>query len=186
VQTSVVFLPIYFVAKGQSLLVATAIASMWLGVAVIGQFFGGRFSDRVGRIPVITSSLLVGAVLFYGFLLTSEPISLILLGFSGAALYANWSVIVVMASEAAPSNVGAVSGLMLGFSIGVGGIAALWFGAMADQLGLSAAFLIITAFALFAGLLALLLPIFEKMPIESAMTGSSRQSPSTLACRLRV
>ena len=69
---------------------------------------------------------------------------MILLALSGAALFANWSVIVVMASEAAPSNVGAVSGLMLGFSVGVGGIAALGFGALADSLGLTAAFLDIT------------------------------------------
>ena len=32
VQTTVTFLPLYFVARGQSLLVATGIASVWLGV----------------------------------------------------------------------------------------------------------------------------------------------------------
>jgi len=170
VQTAVTFLPLYFVAKGQSVLVATGIASMWLGVAVLGQLFGGRVSDRLGRTPVIASSLLVGTLLFYGFLLTSGATSLILLALSGAALFANWSVIVVMASEAAPSNVGAVSGLMLGFSIGVGGIAALGFGALADALGLNAAFLAITGFALIAGLLALLLPSFTKGPVHSATT----------------
>jgi FSR family fosmidomycin resistance protein-like MFS transporter len=169
VQTTVTFLPLYFVAQGASLLVATGIASMWLGVAVIGQLFGGWISDRVGRTPVIASSLLVGGVLFYGFLLTGGAISLILLALSGAALFANWSVIVVSASEAAPSNVGAVSGLMLGFSIGVGGIAALGFGAMADAFGLSQVFLIITAFAIVAGLLAFLLPSFTEAPVYSAV-----------------
>jgi len=172
VQTTVTFLPLYFVAGGQSLLVATGIASVWLGVAVLGQLLGGRLSDRVGRTPVIASSLLIGAVLFYAFLLTNGAVSLILLALSGAALFANWSVIVVMASEAAPSNVGAVSGLMLGFSIGVGGIAALGFGALADAFGMGPAFLDITIFALIAGLLALFLPRFMKQPVYPATIAS--------------
>src|SRR5208282_157879 len=119
---------------------------------------GGYVSDRVGRRQIIVASLLLGALLFYGFLLTNGLISIILLALSGAALYASWSVIVVMASEAAPSNVGAVSGFMLGFYVGIGGIAALGFGALADSLGLVAAFEIIASFALIGGLLALFLP----------------------------
>jgi hypothetical protein len=47
---------------------------------------------------------------------------------------------------------------MLGFSVGVGGITALGFGAIADILGLGAAFYIVTAFALVGGFLALILP----------------------------
>ena len=158
VQSAVTFLPLYFVARGDSLLLATAIASIWLGVGVLGQLGGGYVSDRVGRRPIIVTSLLLGAVLFYGFLLTDGFISLILLALSGAVLYASWSVIVVMSSEAAPSNVGAVSGFMLGFYVGIGGIAALGFGALADSLGLSDAFEIFACFALIGGFLALFLP----------------------------
>ncbi len=157
-QTAVTFLPLYFVARGDSLLLATAIASIWLGVGVLGQVGGGYVSDRIGRRLIIVTSLLFGGLLFYGFLLTNGFISLILLALSGAALYASWSVIVVMASEAAPSNIGAVSGFMLGFYVGIGGIAALGFGALADSIGLGAAFEIIAGFALIAGLLALFLP----------------------------
>jgi FSR family fosmidomycin resistance protein-like MFS transporter len=158
VQSVITFLPLYFVARGESLLIATLIASIWLGIGVLGQLAGGYVSDRIGRRPIIVTSLLLGAVLFYSFLLTNGFVSLILLALSGAALYASWSVIVVMSSEAAPSNVGAVSGLMLGLYIGIGGVAALGFGAVADSLSLSAAFSIFTAFALVAGFLAIFLP----------------------------
>jgi FSR family fosmidomycin resistance protein-like MFS transporter len=146
------------VARGDSLFVATSIASIWLGVGVIGQLGGGFISDRIGRRTVIATSLLGGALLFYGFLIANGTISLVLLLLSGAALYANWSVIVVMSSEAAPSNVGAVSGFMLGFSIGVGGLAALCFGGVADLLGMHSAFLAVAGFALAGGALALFLP----------------------------
>lgn len=158
IQAGVTFLPLYFVTKGEPLLLATGIASIWLAVGVLGQLGGGVLSDMIGRRPVITASLLLGSVTFYGFLLTAGPISYVLLALSGALLYASWSVIVVMSSEAAPSNVGAVSGFMLGFAVGVGGLAALGFGAAADALGLHQAFLLFTGFAVLGGLIALLLP----------------------------
>jgi len=158
IQVGVTFLPLYLVAKGESLLVATGVASIWLGVGVLGQIAGGHLSDRIGRRPVIVFSLFVGAAIFYGFLMTTGLLSIILLALSGGVLFASWSVIVTMASEAAPDNVGAVSGLMLGFSIGVGGLAALGFGGTADMLGLQTAFYIFGAFAIGGGMLSLFLP----------------------------
>jgi len=158
IQVAVTFLPLYLVTKGESLLLATAVASVWLGVGVVGQIAGGHISDRIGRRPVIVFSLLVGGGLFYGFLMTSGLLSVVLLAVSGAVLYGSWSVIVAMASEAAPSNVGAVAGLMLGFSIGVGGLAALGFGRAADTLGLHSAFYLFAGFALVGGLIAFILP----------------------------
>ena len=158
IQSVVTFLPLNFVAKGDPLLIATSIASLWLGIGVLGQLGGGHISDRIGRRPVIVVSLLAGGLSFYAFLNSSGLISVLLLALSGVLLYASWSVIVVMSSEAAPSNVGAVTGLMLGFSVGVGGFGALGFGAAADRLGLDFAFTLIIAFALAGGLMALLLP----------------------------
>jgi FSR family fosmidomycin resistance protein-like MFS transporter len=158
IQSVVTFLPLYFVAKGDSLLIATSIASLWLGIGVLGQLGGGYLSDHVGRRPVIVVSLLTGGLCFYGFLNSSGLIAVLLLALSGCLLHASWSVIVVMSSEAAPANIGAVTGLMLGFSVGVGGFGALGFGGAADTLGLSFAFTLIIASALVGGLMALLLP----------------------------
>jgi len=158
VQGVITFLPLYFVAKGDSIVLATAISSLWLGLGVVGQLAGGMLSDRVGRRPVIIVSLFLGSAFFYGFLATTGPLSLIQLAISGAVLYGGWSVIVAMSSEAAPDHIGAVSGVMLGFSIGIGGVGAVGFGAVADAIGLSAAFYLSTAFSVAAGIVALLLP----------------------------
>ena len=75
--------------------------------------------------------------MFYCFLLTSGLLSVLFLAVSGAVLYGSWSVIVAMASEAAPNNVGAVAGLMLGFSIGIGGFAALGLGGTGRHAGIA-------------------------------------------------
>ena len=158
ITSSMTFLPLYLVAQGDTLFVATAVVSIWLGVGVVGQLGGGFISDRIGRRPVIVTSLLAGSAFFYGFLITTGLTSLLLLALSGLLLYASWSVIVVMSSEAAPSNVGAVSGLMLGFSVGIGGLAAVGFGAVADMIGLHSSLLLFIGFALAAALLALTLP----------------------------
>jgi FSR family fosmidomycin resistance protein-like MFS transporter len=158
VQGVITFLPLYFVAHGESVFLASAFTSLWLGLGVVGQLGGGILSDRVGRRPVILISVFLGSAFFYGFLVTSGLLSLILLSASGATLYGGWSVIVAMSSEAAPNHIGTVSGIMVGFSIGIGGVGALGFGAMADAVGLSTAFYLSTAFAVAAGVVALLLP----------------------------
>lgn len=158
IQVGVTFLPLYLVTKGESLLLATSVASIWLGAGVLGQITGGHLSDRIGRRPVIVTSLVIGSLIFYGFLVTAGVVSIVLLALSGGVLYASWSVIVAMASEAAPDNVGAVSGLMLGFSIGVGGLAALGFGGAADFMGLQAAFYVFAGFALVGGVVSVFLP----------------------------
>ena len=46
VQVAVAFLPLYLVTRGESLLLATAVASIWLGVGVLGQIPGGHISDQ--------------------------------------------------------------------------------------------------------------------------------------------
>jgi FSR family fosmidomycin resistance protein-like MFS transporter len=157
------FLPVYFVARGEPLIIATTLASVWLGIGVLGQFAGGYVSDRVGRFPVIVSSLLIGGPLFLAFLVTSGLMSIVFLTLAGVVLYASWSVIVVMATEAAPQSVGSVSGLMLGLAVGVGGFAALGFGALADRIGLQSALIAIATFLFVGGMLGLIIPKFSKV-----------------------
>jgi FSR family fosmidomycin resistance protein-like MFS transporter len=158
VVTALTFLPLYFVKSGDSLLVATAITSMWMGFAVLGQIGGGVLSDRFGGRRVVVTSLVSGSLLFYGFLVTNGYFSLILLAISGALLYASWAIIVVMSTQAAPDNVGAASGFMLGFSVGIGGIASVAFGAVGDALGLPFAFSLVAGVALLGGVMGLFLP----------------------------
>jgi FSR family fosmidomycin resistance protein-like MFS transporter len=158
VMTAITFLPLYFVKIGDSLLVATAITSMYMGFAVLGQVGGGFLSDRMGERRLVITSLISGSLLFYGFQASKGYLSLILLAVSGILLYANWAAIIVMSCQAAPDNVGAVSGFMLGFSVGIGGIASVAFGAVGDAIGLTYAFSLVAGAALIGGVIALFIP----------------------------
>jgi hypothetical protein len=53
---------------------------------------------------------------------------------------------------------------MLGFAVGIGGLAALGFGAIADKIGLQYALVGFSGFAFAAGLLALILPKTRRVP----------------------
>jgi FSR family fosmidomycin resistance protein-like MFS transporter len=64
----------------------------------------------------------------------------------------------VMAQEYLPQHIGLASGLSIGFSIGLGGVAALGLGALADAVDLQAALYVSAAAPLAALALTLLLP----------------------------
>jgi len=53
---------------------------------------------------------------------------------------------------------------MLGFSVGIGGFAALGFGALADRIGLQSALIAITTFLVLGGILAFMIPKFSTRP----------------------
>ena len=64
----------------------------------------------------------------------------------------------VMAQEYLPGSIGMASGLAIGFAIGLGGVAAVLLGAIADSVDLRAALLVSTAAPLVALVLTTLLP----------------------------
>jgi FSR family fosmidomycin resistance protein-like MFS transporter len=83
-------------------------------------------------------------------------------GWIGAAALALVGVSVVstgvMSQEYLPSRIGLASGISIGFSIGLGGIAALSLGALADQVDLETAMYATAAASALAIVPAVLLP----------------------------
>lgn len=102
--------------------------------AALGGIVGGRVSDRVGRIPVLRSSILVSLPLFV-WLVYSTPANwwyYPLTALVGALVAANIPVSVVTAQEYAPNNVATASALMMGFTWGTAGVLVLFVGMLAD------------------------------------------------------
>lgn len=130
---------------------------LFLGSLAAGTLAGGYWGDRFGRKAVIRFSVL-GAIPFalllpFVSLQWTEVITVLL----GLTIASAFPAIVVFAQELLPSRVGMVSGMMFGFSFGVGGLAAASFGHLADVYGIASVYRL-TALLPLIGLLAIWLP----------------------------
>ena len=136
---SVAFLPAYLVGRGYDLLTANVLATAMLAAGVAGQMAGGALSDRRGRKEVIVAGMAVAIVALAAFLATTGWVSILFLLCFGFALWSSFSVTLAIAHELMPGELGLSSGLLLGFSMGLGGLGVAAIGSLADTVGLAAA-----------------------------------------------
>jgi MFS transporter, FSR family, fosmidomycin resistance protein len=165
---AVTFMPLF--AIGQ-LHVSKAQGSMVLALMLVAGAFttwwGGRLGDRVDRRSIVTVSITLTGILAIAIALTGAflPSLWLLVPLAiglGAALGLSASVIVVLGQEYLPTRIGVASGMTLGLSVTIGGLAAPLFGTIGDRYGLIALFLAIAAFAV----LALIGSFFTPKPAE--------------------
>lgn len=148
-------LPLYFKSENVSNITASHLLTIMLATGAIGGVIGGFISDRYGRKQLIAGSLIISTPLFFGFFFTTGTLSTVFLALAGAALLSSFSVTIVAAQEAIPDNKALASGLTMGFAGGLGGLAVIFLGRIADICGLSAAIIVIFLLPLFSGLLSL-------------------------------
>lgn len=148
-------LPLYFKSQNLSNIAGSHLVTIMLFSGAFGGILGGFISDYYGRKRLIAGSLLISSPLFFAFLNTEGIISTIFLALAGAALLSSFSVTVVAAQEAIPKNKALAAGLTMGFAGGIGGLAVILLGRIADIWGLSTAVSVIFFLPILAGLLAL-------------------------------
>lgn len=148
-------LPLYFKSQNLSNVAASHLVTIMLATGAIGGVIGGFISDYYGRKRLIVGSLIISTPLFFGFFLTQGALSTLFLALAGASLLASFSVTVVAAQEAIPNNKALAAGLTMGFAGGLGGLAVIFIGRVADIWGLSTAVSIIFLLPLLAGMIAL-------------------------------
>jgi FSR family fosmidomycin resistance protein-like MFS transporter len=136
---SVAFLPAYLVGLGYDLLMANMIATAMLAAGVAGQMTGGALSDRHGRKGTIVAGMALAIVALAAFLSRTGWVSLLFLLLFGFALWSSFSVTLAIAHELMPGELGLSSGLLLGFSMGLGGLGVAAIGSLADTIGLAGA-----------------------------------------------
>jgi FSR family fosmidomycin resistance protein-like MFS transporter len=152
------FLPAMFQARGWSPSEYGLITGLyWIGGGVMGVVFG-QLADRIGSRLLIVASLLLSAPAVWGLTVSNGPLALILALAVGAFSGGAHSLIVAMAQRVVPVGKGLASGAVLGFIFGMGALAVLVIGAVADRIGLDATFQIIAVIGVITGVLALLLP----------------------------
>lgn len=152
------FLTFYMMERfGVSMGASQVYLFFFLGAVAAGTFLGGPIGDRFGRKTVIWFSILGAApfalVLPYADIFWTAVLTVI----TGFVLASAFSAIIVYAQELVPGNPGLVAGGFFGLMFGIGGIAAVFLGWMADREGIVYVYRI-CAFLPLLGMLTLFLP----------------------------
>jgi FSR family fosmidomycin resistance protein-like MFS transporter len=137
---------------------ANAALSVMLFAGAAGTLTMGPLADRVGRRAVLAGSMLLLAPLIFAFTLSGPLTGMVFLALIGAATIGTFGVTVVMGQEYLPGRIGVAAGVTLGLSIGLGGLGAPLFGAVADSFGLHAMMLALAALPAVGFALSLTLP----------------------------
>jgi MFS transporter, FSR family, fosmidomycin resistance protein len=171
--------PLYFVGElHASEGTANTALTVMLACGAIGTLIGGRMADRFSRRIVLRVSLGVLTPLMVVMLSSGTGVAIGALALIGAATIATFSVTVVMGQEYLPGRLGVASGVTLGLSIGVGGVAAAGLGALADATSLRTALEVLAVVPLPALALALSLP--EGRRPESVRAPAKAREPASL------
>jgi FSR family fosmidomycin resistance protein-like MFS transporter len=154
----ITFVPLYEVSIGNSKGYGNTLLSVMLLSGVVGTLVAGPAADRFGRRPVVLVSNLLLAPAIASFIVLGGVADAVALVVAGMSVVGTFSVTMVMSQEYMPRHIGMASGLSIGFSIGLGGMAAVVLGALADSVDLRAALWVCALFPLLGVVLTLLLP----------------------------
>lgn len=154
----ITFVPLWEVSLGNSKEYGNTLLFLTLLAGAFGTLCAGPAADRFGRRPVLLVSNVVIAPAIAVFILVGGIPGLMALVVTGIMVVGTFSVTMVMSQEYMPRHIGLASGLSIGFSIGLGGIAAVTLGAVADSVDLEAALWVCALAPLLGIVLTLLLP----------------------------
>jgi FSR family fosmidomycin resistance protein-like MFS transporter len=153
------FIPFYYinVLQGDPMR-AGHLLFAFLIAGTLGTFIGGPLADRLGYKKILLFSLGGGGLLLILFLLSSGIWAYIWFILAGLIIIFSFPISMVMGQHFLPRNVGMASGLILGLSLGMGGVGAAVLGLFADHFGVPLTLWVIAFIPLGAFLLAIFIP----------------------------
>ncbi len=158
------FVPLYYTSflHGSSAY-AASLLTVYLAAGAAGTLLGGPLSDRYGSKKVMLYSILPVAPLLYLFKVWDGVGAFISLALVSVFLAATFTSSLVMAQKMMPDNIATASGLTLGFSIGLGAMGVLALGHVADGLGLSWVFNLLSVLPI----IGFILTLFVREPVDA-------------------
>ncbi len=130
---------------------------VFLFATALGTMLGGPIGDKIGRKYVIWVSILGTAPFSLAMPYAGLTMSIILSFLVGFMLSSAFPAIILYAQELLPNRIGMISGLFFGFSFGIAGIAAAFWGGYAEHYGIARVFDVSAYFPLL-GVVAVFLP----------------------------
>jgi MFS transporter, FSR family, fosmidomycin resistance protein len=154
----VTFVPLWEVSIGHSKSHGNHLLALMIFAGGVGTLLLGPLADRVGRRPVLLASVTATGPLVLVFVLVGGVPGTIALALVGICIVGTLGVTMVMGQEYMPRHIGMASGLVIGLSVGFGGVAAVGLGVLADATSLRFALLLAAAAPMIAAVLATMLP----------------------------
>ncbi|MGW1208430.1 MFS transporter [Streptomyces sp. NPDC002499] len=134
-------------------LAGTAALFVLYGGGALGTVAGGRLADRYGRVSVVRRSYAATVLAVAGVVLVPGPAVFLFVALASAGLYVPFSLHVTLGQDYLPRRVGTASGVTLGLTVSVGGLATPGIGALADATSLQTALLPLIVLPALGGLL---------------------------------
>ncbi len=133
------FVPLWVVSLGHSKADGSRLLFLMLLAGAAGTLMLGPVADRIGlrRTLVVTQAAITPAVLV--FVYVGGVAGVLALMLVGVCVVGTFGVTMVLSQLYLPRHVGVASGLSVGLAMGIGGIAAVALGAVADAIDLRTA-----------------------------------------------
>lgn len=149
------FVPLWAVSLGDTEAEGNRLLALMLVAGAVGTIVLGPVADRVGLRRTLLVTQIALPPLILAFVLVGGAAGALALMLVGVCVVGTFSVTMVLGQLYLPRHVGMASGLVVGLAIGVGGVAAVMLGAVADAVDLETA-LWLTALAPVGGIVACL------------------------------
>jgi FSR family fosmidomycin resistance protein-like MFS transporter len=162
------FVPLWVVANGGTEGEGGRELSLMLVSGAVGTLVLGPVADRIGlrRTLLVTQALL--PVLIVIFVTVGGAVGTVALMLVGLCVVGTFGVTMVLSQLYLPRHVGVASGLSVGLAMGLGGIAAVVLGAVADAIDLETALLVGAAAPAIGCIVCLFLPPPVALPAPQA------------------
>lgn len=115
-----------------------ALFVLYLG-GVVGSLLGGSLAHRWHRVTVSRWSYIVAAVAIAGVVWVPGPAIYFFVALTSIGLYVPFSLQLTLGQDYLPSRVGTASGVTIGLTVSIGGLASPLIGALADATSLQTA-----------------------------------------------
>lgn len=155
-----------------------ALCVLYVGGAV-GTVAGGRLAERYGRLTVVRRAYVLTVLAVAGVVLVPGPPVYLFVALASVGLYVPFSLHITLGQDCLPRRVGTASGVTLGLTVSVGGLAAPVIGALADATSLRTALVPLIALPALGRLLLCGLREPEAPQGGAQASGSSGQRPRT-------
>jgi FSR family fosmidomycin resistance protein-like MFS transporter len=154
----ITFVPLWLVSLGHTKAEGNRLLALMLVSGVAGALVFGPIADRFGLRRTLLGSTLALPPLVLTFLHVGGVPGAMALMLVGTCIVGTFGVVMVLSQSYLPRHVAMASGLNVGLAIGLGGLAAVALGAVADAIDLEAALTVCAIAPILAAVLCLLLP----------------------------